>query len=164
MKNVNGWINMLNLGRYGTDYNTRAGVAYMGLGADMHEDTVYPTAYLDGDGQPLDSANKYVMRFEKDQLPPTNGTWSVSQYKGNFYERNILNRYAIAPWMPLKFNPDGSLDIYLQATSPGKDKESNWLPTPLGRFNLTLRNYFPKQAAYDGSYKVPPVKKVPVAT
>jgi hypothetical protein len=160
LKNVNGWINMLDMGRYGTDYETRAGVAYMGLGADMREDTVYPTAYLDGDGQPFDSANKYVMRFEKDQLPPTNGTWSVSQYKGNFYERNVLNRYAIAPWMPLQFNPDGSLDIYLQATSPGKDKESNWLPTPLGRFNLTLRNYFPKPAAYDGSYKVPPVKKV----
>jgi len=99
------------------------------------------------------------MRFEKGQLPPTDGTWSVSQYKGNFYERNALDRYAIAPWMPLKYNPDGSLDIYLQATSPGKDKESNWLPTPLGRFNLTLRNYFPKAAAYDASYKVPPVRK-----
>ena len=82
LKNVNGWINMLNLGRYGTDYETRAGVAYMGLGADMREDTVYPTAYLDGDRQPLDSANKYVMRFEKDEIPPTNATWSLSQYKG----------------------------------------------------------------------------------
>ncbi len=160
IKNVNGWINMTNLGRYGTDYNTRAGVAYMGLGADLREDTVYPTAYLDGDGNPLDSANKYVMRFEKGQLPPTNATWSVAQYQGNFYERNVLNRYAIAPWMPLKLNPDGSLDIYLQAESPGKNKEANWLPTPPGQFNLTVRNYFPKDAAYDGSYKVPPVRKV----
>jgi hypothetical protein len=96
MKNVNGWINPLNLGRYGTDYDTRAGVAYMGLGADLHEDTVYPTAYVDGDGKPLDSANKYVMHFEKGQLPPTNVTWSVSQYQGNFYVVNALNRYAIA--------------------------------------------------------------------
>ena len=160
LKNVNGWINMTNLGRYGTDYNTRAGVAYMGLGADMREDTVYPTAYVDGDGKPFDSANRYVMRFEKGQLPPTNATWSVSQYKGNFYERNALNRYAIAPWMPLTFNADGSLDIYLQTQSPGPDKESNWLPTPPGQFNLTLRNYFPKQSGYDGTYKVPPVKKV----
>jgi hypothetical protein len=160
MKNVNGWILMQNLGRYGVDYNTRAGVTYMGLGADMREDTVYPTSYLDADGNPYDSTNKYVMRFEKGQLPPTNGTWSVSQYKGNFYERNALNRYAISPWMPLKFNEDGSLDIYLQAESPGPDKEANWLPTPPGQFNLTLRNYFPKEVAYDGSYKVPPVKKV----
>ena len=161
LKNVDGWINMTNLGRYGTDYNTRAGVAYMGLGADMKEDTVYPTAYLDGDGKPLDSANRYVLHFEKGALPPTNGTWSVSQYKGNFYERNVLDRYAIAPWMPLTFNADGSLDIYLQAESPGKDKESNWLPTPPGQFNLTLRNYFPQEAAYNGAYKVPPVRKVP---
>ncbi len=160
IKNVNGWINMTNLGRYGTDYNTRAGVAYMGLGADMKEDTVYPTAYVDGDGKPLDSANRYVLHFEKDALPPTNAAWSVSQYKGNFYERNVLNRYVIAPWMPLKFNADGSLDIYLQADSPGPDKESNWLPTPPGQFNLTLRNYFPKEAAWDGTYQVPPVKKV----
>jgi hypothetical protein len=77
---------------------------------------------VDGDGEMLDSANKYVMRFEKDQLPPTDATWSVSQYKGNFYERNVLDRYVIAPWMPLKFNADGSLDTYLQATSPGKDR------------------------------------------
>jgi hypothetical protein len=161
MANVNGWINMRNLGRYGTDYNTRAGIAYMGLGANQREDTVYPTAYVDGDGNPLDSANKYVMRFEKGELPPTNGTWSVSQYQGNFYVVNVFNRYAIAPWMPLQFNDDGSLDIYLQAESPGKEKEANWLPTPPGQFNLTLRNYFPKEAAYDGTYKVSPVKKVP---
>jgi hypothetical protein len=161
LKTDNGWILMQNLGRYGTDYNTRAGVTYMGLGADLREDTIYPTSYVDADGNPYDSAHKYVMRFENGQLPPTNATWSVSQYKGNFYERNVLNRYAIAPWMPLQFNPDGSLDIYLQAESPGPDKEANWLPTPPGQFNLTLRNYFTKEAAYDGSYKVPPVKKVP---
>ena len=160
LKTVNGWILMQNLGRYGTDYNTRAGVTYMGLGADLREDTIYPTSYLDADGNPYDSAHKYVMRFEKGQLPPTNATWSVSQYKGNFYERNVVNRYAIAPWMPLAFNADGSLDIYLQAESPGPSKESNWLPTPPGQFNLTLRNYFPKEEAYNGTYKVPPVRKV----
>ena len=160
IKNVNGWMQPHNLGRYGTDYNTRAGIAYLGLGADMQEDTTYPTAYVDGDGNALDSANKYVMHYEKGQLPPTNATWSISQYKGNFYERNVLNRYAIAPWMPLKFNPDGSLDIYLQAESPGKDKESNWLPTPPGKFNLTIRNYWPKEKALNGTYKNPPVRKV----
>ncbi len=160
MKNVNGWILMQNLGRYGANYETRAGVAYMGLGADLREDTIYPTSYLDADGNPYDSANKYVMRFEKGQISPTNGTWSVSQYKGNFYERNVLNRYAIALWMPLKFNPDGSLEIYLQAESPGKDKESNWLPTPPGQLNLTIRNYRPEEEALNGIYKNPPVRKV----
>jgi len=57
---VNGWILMQNIGRYGTDYETRAGVAYMGLGANRREDTIYPTSYLDADGKPYDSASKYV--------------------------------------------------------------------------------------------------------
>jgi hypothetical protein len=158
---VNGWMQPHDLGRYGTDYNTRAGIAMLGLGADMQEDTIYPTAYVDGDGKLLESTDKYVMHYEKGELPPTNGTWSVSQYKGNFYERNILNRYAIVPWMPLKFNADESLDIYLQAESPGKDKEANWLPTPPGQFNITIRNYWPKEEALNGTYKNPPIRKVP---
>ena len=160
MKTVNGWMQPTDLGRYGTDYDTRTGIAWLGLGADLQEDTIYPTAYVDGDGKPLDSANKYVMHYEQGGLTPTNATWSVSQYQGNFYVRNVLNRYAIAPWMPLKFNADGSLDIYLQAESPGPDKEANWLPTPSGAFNVTIRNYWPKQPALDGSYKNPPIKRV----
>ena len=77
---------------------------------------------MDAEGKLLDSANKYVMHYEKGQLPPTNGTWSISQYQGNFYVPNVLNRYAIAPWMPLKFNAGGSLDIYLQAVCPTSRK------------------------------------------
>jgi hypothetical protein len=161
IKNVNGWIQPANLGRYGTNYNMRAGIAFMGLGADLQEDTVYPTAYVDSNGNLLDSANKYVMHYEKGQLPPTNATWSVSQYQGNFYVVNVLNRYAIAPWMPLTYKADGSLDLYLQAESPGKDKEANWLPTPPGPFNITIRNYWPKESALDGTYKNPPIRKVP---
>jgi hypothetical protein len=160
MKTVNGWIQPTNLGRYGTDYDTRAGIAWLGLGADMQEDTIYPTAYVDGDGKLLDSANKYVMHYEKGQFQPTNATWSISQYQGNFYVRNALNRYVIAPWMPLKFNTDGSLNVYLQAESPGPDKEANWLPTPPGVFNVTIRNYWPKRPALDGTYKNPPITKV----
>jgi Protein of unknown function (DUF1214) len=120
---------------------TDHGIAWVGLGADLPEDTIYPTAFNDGDGNPLDSANKYVMHYEKGTFQPANGSWSISQYKGNLYEVNALNRYVIAPWMPLKFNKDGSLDILLQADSPSKGKEPNWLPTPPGVFNITIRNY-----------------------
>jgi hypothetical protein len=64
--------------------------------------------------------------------------------------------------MPLQYNRDGSLDIYIQATSPGADKASNWLPTPAsGPFSLTVRNYWPKDSVLDGSYKLPPVRRVP---
>jgi hypothetical protein len=162
MKNVNGWIQPSDLGRYGTDYDTRAGIAMAGLGADLQEDTIYPIAFVDGDGNRLDSANKYVLHYDKGQFPPTNATWSVSLYQGPNYMPNALNRYDIAPWMPLSYGPDGSLDIYIRATSPGKDKEANWLPTPAsGEFNIVIRNYWPKQEALDGTYKNPPIKKIP---
>jgi hypothetical protein len=77
--------------------------------------------------------------------------WSISPCSGNFYVRNAIDRYAIAPWMLLKYNPDGSLDIYLQANSPGADKDSNWLPIPPnGPINVTIRVYWPKEALLNG--------------
>ena len=162
IKNVNGWIRPPNLGRYGTDYETRAGIAMAGLGADLQEDTIYPLAFVDGDGNRLDSANKYILHFDKGQLPPTNATWSVSLYQGPNYVPNPLNRYDIAPWMALNYGPDGSLDIYIQKESPGKDKEANWLPAPpTGEFNVIIRNYWPKEEALNGAYVNPPIKRVP---
>lgn len=161
MPAANGWIVMTNLGRYGTDYNTRAFVAYAGLGALTSDDCVYPSAFVDADGHALDAAYNYVIRFPKGQLPPSaSGVWSISQYRENFYVRNALNRYGILSSMPLKFNADGSLDIYLQVKSPGPDKESNWLPSPpTGAFNLTARIYQPKKEMLDGTYKLPAVMK-----
>jgi hypothetical protein len=162
MKTANGWINMLNLGAYGTDYQTRAYVAFMGLGALTKEDAVYPCAFVDSTGTALDGSRKYVMHFEKGGVPPSKvGVWSISQYRGNFYVRNSLNRYGILSSMPLKYNVDGALDVYLQRDSPGPDKESNWLPIPpSGSFNLTVRSYQPEQSLLDGSYKLPPVTGV----
>jgi len=162
MKTVNGWINMLNLGAYGTDYQTRAYVAFMGLGALSKEDAVYPTAFVDSAGTALDGTHNYIMHFNKGELPPSKpGVWSVSPYRGNFYVRNSLNRYGILSSMPLKYNPDGSLDLYIQRDSPGADKESNWLPIPpSGMFNLTVRSYQPEEGLLDGSYKLPPITRV----
>ncbi len=86
---------------------------------------------------------------------------SFSQYRENFYVRNALARYGILSSMPLKHNADGSLDVFIQAKSPGPDKEVNWLPAPpSGMFNLTVRVYQPKKEILDGTYKLPPVMKV----
>ena len=74
--------------------------------------------------------------------------------------RTALNRFAVSSWMPFKYNPDGSLDLYFQTESPGKDKESNWLPAPKGPFNLTMRLYAPKQEALMGKWNPPPVVRV----
>jgi hypothetical protein len=162
MPTVNGWMNPLNLGRFGTDYNTRALIAWLGLGALTLDDAVYPSAFVDGDGRVLDGAKNYVIHFGKDELPPSySGVWSISQYRENFYVHNPIERYGIRSSMPLKYNSDGSLDVYVQAKSPGADKESNWLPSPQSApFNLTVRVYQPKPALLDGSYKLPPVKRV----
>jgi hypothetical protein len=56
-------------------------------------------------------------------------------------------------------NDDGILTIYLQHESPGQEKEANWLPAPDGQFSLSLRIYWPEQAALDGTWTPPPIKQ-----
>lgn len=158
----NGWsVTDPAMGNYGTDYRMRAGVALAGLGANLPEETIYSMTYTDSDGAPLDSAHRYVLHFDKGQTPPSNATWSLALYDpAGYYVPNSLNRYNLAPWMPLQYNADGSLDFYLQADSPGQDKEANWLPSPQsGPFNLIVRNYWPQEDMLDGSYELPPVQK-----
>jgi hypothetical protein len=163
MKTQNGWLALpKDIGNYGTDYDTRAGIALVGLGALDPHDVMYPTAFVDGDLNPFDGAKNYVLHFDKGQTPPTNATWSLSIYDPQgFYVPNAINRYNLAAWMPLQYNADGSLDLYIQAQSPGAGKEANWLPAlSSGTFSLTVRNYWPKEAMLDGSYKLPPVKQM----
>ena len=163
---VNGWrVPPMILGQYGSEYGVRAAVAMFGLGANLPEDAVYPSVYVDADGKPLDAAQKYVIHFDKNQTPPVHAFWSITMYDPHsFFVANSINRFAISSWMPLKKNADGSIDIYVQATSPGKDKEANWLPSPSsGAFNMTMRMYWPNEKApsiIDGSWKPPVVRKV----
>jgi hypothetical protein len=165
MKGMNGWSSLANVSTQPPDYNNRAALAGFGLGAPWGEDVLSPTAYHDGDDKLLDGAGKYVLRLEKDEkgriFPSHTGIWSVSAYDGNHYVRNAIDRYAISPSMPLKYNADGSLDIYLQSETPGPDKESNWLPcAPRGRLNVTIRVYWPEQGLLDGSFKIPPIRRI----
>jgi hypothetical protein len=159
---VNGWqMNTDTMGVYGNYYLKRAIVALIGLGANLPEDAVYPLNIGDSDGKPLTGANKYVLHFAKNEIPPAKAFWSVTLYdKDGFPSRNDLKRNAIGDCDALKFNIDGSLDLYFQHTSPGADKESNWLPAPAGDFNLTMRVYSPKPEVIDGRWAPPAVKKV----
>jgi hypothetical protein len=162
---TNGWhIPPKNLGDYGTDYGTRALIAVIAFGANLPADAVYPTTYVDATDRPLNGANRYILHFDKGMTPPVNAFWSVTLYDSeSFFVDNPLNRYAISSWMPLKLRSDGSLDIYVQKESPGKDQESNWLPAATGEFNLTLRMYWPKGGApsiMDGSWIPPGVRRV----
>jgi len=161
---VNGWNIMLKTGVYGTDYLTRAVVTYVGLGANRPEDAVYPTSLAAADGKPYDGASKYVMHFDKGQLPPVRGFWSLTMYNAEFFfVANPLNRYTLSQRNKLKFNPDGSVDLYLQASNPGPAKESNWLPAPNGKFVPMLRLYWPNETAptiLNGTWKPPAVQQV----
>jgi hypothetical protein len=161
---VNGWGIMLKTGVYGTDYLDRALITAVGLGANRPEDAVYPTSLTAADGTPYDGAHKYLMHFDKGQLPPVRGFWSLTMYNAQFFfVDNPLNRYTLSERNKLNVNPDGSVDLYLQAANPGPDKESNWLPTPEGRFIPMLRLYWPKEAPpsiLDGTWKPPAVRAV----
>jgi hypothetical protein len=163
---VNGWrVPSMVLGNFGSDYGTRAVVALVGLGANLPQDAVYPSAFVDAEGSPLDGANRYVIRFDKDATPPVQAFWSITMYDADsFFVANPINRYAVSSWMPFRKNADGSVEIYVQSGSPGKDLESNWLPAPAsGPFNLTLRMYWPTEtppSIVDGSWKPPAITKV----
>ena len=159
---VNYWsMNTDTMGVYGNYYLKRAIVAQLGLGANLPEDAIYPLNLADETGKPLDGASKYTIHFEKRATPPVNAFWSLTLYDSDgFQVANSLNRFAVSSWMPFKYNPDGSLDLYFQNESPGADKEVNWLPAPKGPFNLTMRLYSPKSDALTGKWNPPPITKI----
>jgi hypothetical protein len=104
---------------------------------------------------------KYVMHFNKGELPPVKGFWSLTMYDGDyFFVPNPIHRQSISARQDLKPNSDGSVDLYIQNESPGPDKESNWLPAPKDKFILMLRLYWPEEAFLNGSWKLPEVKTV----
>ncbi|AWX56233.1 DUF1254 domain-containing protein [Brevibacillus brevis] len=157
----NGWSLNLDYGTYGVDYLKRAVVARTAFGANIPSESVYQRTAVDDNGDPLTGENRYVIHFAKDNLPPVEAFWSLTLYGADYYfVPNHINRYALGDrTRELKYNADGSLDIYLQKEPPA-GKESNWLPTPEGDFNLMLRMYLPKPIVLEGKYEIPTVKKV----
>jgi len=160
---VNGWqMNTDTMGVYGNFYFKRAIIAMTGLGANQTLDAIYPLAVSDSEGKPIMGENKYIMHFDKDDLPPVKAFWSLTMYDSEGYQvANPLNRFAIGDRDDLKSNDDGSLDLYIQNESPGASRESNWLPAPKsGELGLTLRLYAPMIQALEGSWAPPAIKRV----
>jgi len=164
----NGWVFSTKTGIYGTDYLNRAFITAIGLGANRPQDAVYPTSETYVDGKPYMGTNKYVMHFEKGQMPPAKAFWSLTMYDAEyFFVANLLNRYTLSSRNKLTTNTDGSVDLYLQNENPGPGKESNWLPAPNGRFILMLRLYWPREtppSIIDGTWKIPAVKPAETTT
>ena len=147
------------------DYVNRAAGAQAGIYGQSKEEASYPLYQQDADGRPFDaSANRYVLRFAPKAFPPVNAFWSLTMYDlpAQLLVANPLNRYLINSAMvpDMVRDPDGGLTIYIQATSPGVDKERNWLPAPNGPFFMALRLYWPKVQAINGTWTLPPVKRV----
>jgi hypothetical protein len=154
----NGWTSPANNGAFGTDYIHRMGAVKADPYDNKRNETMY--FYTDNDTQlkQLVGTSLYAVTFPKGQLPPVKGFWSLTMYDPeHYFYPNALKRYALGTKnKTLNYNADGGLTIYLGNTSPGKDKESNWLPAPAGEFSIWLRAYWPDQAVLDATW-VPPV-------
>ena len=154
-KNINGWkVGSLFGDRafYNGDWLKRAAAAKGGIYGNDAVEAMYPLTRTAANGEELDSSkHKYTLTFAKDQLPPVNAFWSVTMYDGKtqLLIKNPINRYLInSPMLSsMKKNKDGSLTLYVQKDSPGKDKESNWLPAPDGTIYMVMRLYWPKTEA-----------------
>jgi hypothetical protein len=144
-----------------TKYLVRAGAALLGLYGNDADEAYYPIGNTDASGDPLDaSKHSYVMRFDKDELPQVEAFWSMTMYglPDQLMVANPINRYSIGDRSKLRYGKDGSLTIYIQHESPGREKASNWLPAPDGPFSLQFRMYLPKPEALDPLYLPPPIE------
>lgn len=163
----NGW--QLVAGAFGTrqamqgKYLTRAAAAYFGLWGNDLEEAFYPETTFDADNDVLDcSKHNYVLHFSADELPPAKAFWSLTMYKlpEQLLIENEIDRYVISSnTKGLKYNDDGSLDVYIQKGNPGGDKASNWLPAHDGAFSLQTRIYWPETESLDPLYTMPAVQK-----
>jgi hypothetical protein len=158
----NGWNSPVNNAKWGTDYLNRTGTAKSNMYDNRPEETKYIYTDDDSQGQQLNGQNSYTITFPKGQTPPVKGFWSVTLYNAeHFFNSNPLGRYSLGTKNKnLKQNADGSLTLYASAKSPGKDKESNWLPAPNGTFSLYIRCYWSEPAVLDGTWLPPKVEKV----
>jgi hypothetical protein len=157
---LNGWTIHRELGDYGTDYAKRVLVAALGLGANLDADALYPRATVDAAGDSLSGEHRYVLHFDAGEQPPVSGFWSLTMYDDKqFFVENPIRRYAVGDRDPLPLNPDGSLDILIQHDPPETGQQANWLPAPVGSFNVCLRCYWPKPSARSGDWTPPPLQR-----
>ncbi len=155
IQKINGWMVGAVFGDrafFNGNWLMRAGAAKAGIYGNDAIEAMYPATRRDATDEPLDgSQHNYSITFPAGQLPPVNSFWSITLYDGDtqFLVKNPIDRYLInSPMLPqMNKNADGSLTLYIQKDSPGKDKEANWLPAPDGPIYLVMRLYWPKTEA-----------------
>jgi hypothetical protein len=137
--------------------------AKLGLYGNSGADAAYFGYFIDAGHRPLDaSRSNYELRFAQGAIPEYHAFWSLTMYDGktqllvaNSIQRYLLNSTTLKSY---KYGADGSLTFYVQKNSPGKDKESNWLPAPNGPFYCIYRVYMPGEAVLNGTWKKPPMQ------
>ena len=145
------------------NYLNRALGAFLGLYANSIEEAFYSQWVMDQDSKPLSGQNRYVIRFDKGNMPPVKFFWSATLYDlpDRFLVENEIDRYSIGDRTDgLKYEKDGSLTLYIQQEAPEGDKKANWLPAPEGPFFMASRFYGPGKAMIEGSYKIPIIERV----
>ncbi|KDC06105.1 PF06863 family protein [Bordetella bronchiseptica E012] len=162
---ANGWqADADGAGVYGNAYLRRAVTTQARLGASLPEDVTAMLLLADAAGRPLEGGQRYVLRFEADQLPPAGALWSLNAYDAQGYPvGNGFNRYALGDRDPVRYNPDGSLELYLQRNPPGPDDQANWLPTGEGAPGVILRIYLPQASVLAGRWVPPAARRVEAA-
>ena len=152
---------------YGLDdfYMLRITAAHTGLYGNSGAEAIYPTYFVDNEGEKLDASNNsYKIIFEADQFPPVSAFWSLTMYDGKtqLLIENPMSRYLLNSTMmdQFKLGENGSLTLYIQKDLPEKELESNWLPAPAGAFYCVMRLYGPEEVALKGEWVNPPLVKV----
>jgi hypothetical protein len=156
------------IGNFGTDYGLRAAIALGALAALEPAEAIYLSTCADAAGGALDGAFRYRLSIPPGGLA-TDAFWSLSMYElmpdGRlFFVDNPIRRYAVGDRSRgLVRNPDGSIDLWIQRDAPppaDAARAANWLPSPAGAFQLTLRAYAPRPALLDGSAPLPSVERL----
>jgi hypothetical protein len=157
----NGWYSPVNNGAFGADYVIRTAISKSNMFENRFNETKYIFTDTDSDGKPLNGNFSYSVTFASGQTPPVDGFWSLTLYnEHHFFNSNPLKRFSLGTKnKDLQKNPDGSLTLYAGAKSPGKEKETNWLPAPTTPFSLYIRCYWPKQEVMSASWTPPKVEK-----
>ncbi|MEN4921412.1 DUF1254 domain-containing protein [Achromobacter spanius] len=162
LRGANGWQQeTASIGVYGNAWLRRALTAQAQPGAGLPEDLTVLLLAADSQGALLDGAHRYALHFEREQLPPADALWSLAAYDPQGMPvPNPVNRYALGDRDPLRYNPDGSLDLVFSHAAPAPDEQSNWLPIPAaGPVGVLLRVYSPGPAVVDGLWAPPAVRR-----
>lgn len=160
MSETNGWIKFKSAAEMKEDYFARAFASFHGVATENQNDIIKALAIADDSGRPLNGERRYLIHFDKDQLPKVNERWTLTVYdsQGQIV-KNKLNRFSLGSKNEMTYNSDGSLDIFIESSSPGKIRETNWLPSPKGNFQVMARLYSPKKEAMAPEYVLPKIQE-----